>query len=324
VDTGRQPPWYVIPVMTLWANLHGSFTFGLAMIGLVACEALWGAPRSERRRLAQQWTLFAVLSLAAACLNPYGPEMILVTLRTVMLGDALTVVTEWRPQDFSQLGAFEIIMLAGFGYALYRGVKLPPLRILMLLGVLHLSLSQSRHTDLLGVLTPLFLARPLAQQLGALAATRIAVNARSRSWPAATVGLLLIVVTSVVAARNDMAPAANITPTSALESFDVSKAGPILNDYDFGGYLDFAGIPCFIDGRAELYGRAFILRYHNAVSLKDLPDFLRLLNEYGIRVTVLAPTTPAVALLDRLPGWHRVYADDVAVVHERRADASAP
>jgi hypothetical protein len=33
---------------------------------------------------------------------------------------------------------------------------------------------------------------------------------------------------------------------------------------------------------------------------------------------VLAPSTPAVALLDRLPNWKRAYADDVAVVHLRR------
>jgi hypothetical protein len=33
---------------------------------------------------------------------------------------------------------------------------------------------------------------------------------------------------------------------------------------------------------------------------------------------LLAPTTPAVGLLDRMDGWQRVYADDVAVVHVRR------
>jgi hypothetical protein len=323
VDTGRPPPWHMIPLITLWANLHGSFSFGLVMIGPIACEALWCVPRSERWRVARQWMLFAAIALAATCLNPYGPEMILVTLRTAVLGDALSIVTEWRPQDFSRLDAFEIMMLAGFGYALYRGVKLPTLRILMLIGVLHLSLSQARHADLLGLLAPLFLARPLAQQFGALAAAPIAAVARFGAWPAAAAGLLLIAVTGLFAARDDIVPAANITPTSALESFDVSKAGPILNDYDFGGYLDFVGIPSFIDGRAELYGRAFILRYHNAVSLQDLPDFLRLLDEYRIGVTLLAPTTPAVALLDRLPGWQRIYADSVAVVHKRRADANA-
>ena len=31
--------------------------------------------------------------------------------------------------------------------------------------------------------------------------------------------------------------------------------------------------------------------------------------------------TPAVSLLDRLEGWERIYADDVAVVHVRKPDA---
>jgi len=318
VDTGRAPPWHMLPLMMLWANLHGSFAFGLAMIGPIACEALWCAPRSERRRMAQQWMLFGVVALAAACLNPYGPEMILVTFRIVALGDALTIITEWRPQDFSRPGAFEIIMLAGLGYALYRGVKLPPLRILMLFGVLHLSLSQSRHADLLGLLAPLFLARPLTEQFGALAASRIAADARFGAWPAAAAGLLLIAVTGFLAPRTYMVPAANITPARALKSFDISKAGPVLNDYGFGGYLDFVGIPPFINGNTELYGAAFTIRHDRALNLQNLPDFLRLLDEYRIGTTLLVPTTPAVALLDRLPDWQRVYSDGIAVVHTRR------
>ena len=85
-----------------------------------------------------------------------------------------------------------------------------------------------------------------------------------------------------------------------------------------GGYLDFVGTPPFIDGRSELYSQAFILRYDRALNLQSIPDFLRLLDEYHFGATLLAPSTPAVALLDRLPDWKRVYADDIAVVHARR------
>ncbi len=318
VDEKRAPPWHVLPLMTLWANLHGSFSFGLAIIGVIAFETIWNAPHSQRSQLGRQWVLFAALAFAAACLNPYGPEMILVTFRTIALGQALLIVTEWRPQDFGHLGAFETIMLAGFGIALFRGVRLPLLRILMLFGVLHLSLSQSRHADLLGVLAPLFLARPLAAQFGAIAAGRAIAEERLGVWLPALAGLLMVGMTGLLAARHDVTPASNITPAAALKSIDVAKAGPILNAYDFGGYLDFTGVPAFIDGRAELYGAAFFMRYDHALSLQNLPDFLRLLDEYKIGTTLLTPATPAVALLDRLPDWKRVYSDDVAVVHSRR------
>lgn len=318
VDERRAPPWQLLPLMTLWANLHGSFTFGLAIAALIGCEALWNAAASDRLRVARQWLLFGVLALAAACINPYGPEIILVTARTVALGQALLTVTEWRPQNFSHLGPYEIIMLAGFGVALYRGVKLPVLRIAMLFAVLHLSLSQSRHADLLGLLAPLFLARPLAEQFVSLAAQRTLGDTRVTAWAAASAALVLIAITGFAATRHDVMPAADITPANAVKSFDIAKSGPILNDYGFGGYLDYAGIPPFIDGRAELYGAAFTLRHDRALSLQNLPDFLRMLDEFKIGTTLLAPSTPAVALLDRLPEWQRVYADDIAVVHVRR------
>jgi hypothetical protein len=93
----------------------------------------------------------------------------------------------------------------------------------------------------------------------------------------------------------------------------------VLNDYDFGGYMVRAGLRPFIDGRTELYGAAFTSRHFRAVTLADLPDFLKLLDEYRIAATLLSPETPAVALLDRLPGWKRLYADDIAVVHVRAA-----
>ena len=321
-DSARPPSWRLLPLMTLWANLHGSFIFGLAMTGVIACEAIWRAPASQRLRAGKDWIVFGALALGAACLNPYGPEMILATFRTLSLGHALSIIVEWRPQDFTRLGPYEMIVLAGLGLALWRGVRLPPFRILMLLGLLHLSLSQSRHADLLGMLAPLLLARPLAAQFGALAANGGVAELRQQWLPAAA-GLLLVAavaaVTGVTAARDTIAPAANITPANAVKALTGVGSGPILNDYGLGGYLDFVGIAPFIDGRTELYGEAFVLRYHRAVSLENLPDFLRLLDEYRIEATLLMPTTPAVALLDRLPDWRRVYADDIAVVHARRA-----
>jgi hypothetical protein len=314
-DAGRSPSPWLLPVMTLWVNLHGSFIFGLAMVGAVGAEAIWQAPNSQRIGTAKGWIVFGLLALGAACVNPYGLEMILATFRTLALGRALSIINEWQPQDFAKLGTYEIVVLGAIGFALLRGVRLPPFRILMLLGILHLSLSQSRHADLLGLLAPLFLMRPLAEQFGALAADN--AEESHRRWLPAAAGLLAMaaIAGGVVAVRGSLTPAASITPANALAAV---KTQPILNSYEFGDYLDFVGAAPFIDGRTELYGEAFMLRYNRAVNLQDLPDFLKLLDEYHIETTLLIPGTPAVALLDRLPDWQRVYADDVAVVHARR------
>ena len=53
-----------------------------------------------------------------------------------------------------------------------------------------------------------------------------------------------------------------VTPASALAAaVRMGLDGPVLNSEGFGGYLIFRGIPTFIDGRAELYGNAFLDRY---------------------------------------------------------------
>ena len=50
-DADRPPPFAAVAVMVLWANLHGSFMFGLALALFLGGEAVLqpGAGRSRRR-----------------------------------------------------------------------------------------------------------------------------------------------------------------------------------------------------------------------------------------------------------------------------------
>jgi hypothetical protein len=50
----------------------------------------------------------------------------------------------------------------------------------------------------------------------------------------------------------------------------------------------------------------------------ELPQ---LLDRYNSAWTLIAPERPAAILLDHLPGWRRLYADDIAVVHVRSGPA---
>jgi hypothetical protein len=319
VDYRRAPPLALLPVMTLWANLHGSFTFGLALVAPLAFEAWWSAG-DARRETALRWLRFGALALLAACVTPYGPEPIFVAWRMLDLGQVLSLIEEWQPQNFSRIGGFEACLLFGLGFALYRGIVLPPLRIVVLLGLLHLALSQSRHADVLGLLAPLVLARPLAAQVGSAEERADDPSAPSSGLASAILVACLAALTWVLAGTNLWTPRAQISPVAAVAAIKARNAGPVLNNYGFGGYLIYAGVPPFIDGRTDqLYGEKFLVRYYRAVALSDVGDFEHLLDEYGIGATLLYPTTPAVGLLDRMDGWQRVYADDVAVVHVRRA-----
>ena len=318
-DRGAAPSLKLLPLMVLWANLHGGFTLGILLAGAAGLDALVSAPPADRWRTFLVWARFGVLTLIAASITPYGPESMLVTFRILGLGSALRIIGEWQPKDFGHVTIFEILLLLAIGFAVYRGVVLRPVRILVLLGLLHLALSAERNSEILGLLAPMFLAAPLARQFAALRAEPAESAEGSRLTMAAGLGAAALLLVAGSAAVGGFQPAARITPAAAVAAIRGAGAERIFNSYDFGGYLIRAGIPTFIDGRTELFGADFTLRYYRAVTLSDLDDFVKLLDEYRIGATLFSPETAANAFLDRLPGWKRIYADDVAVVHVRTA-----
>jgi hypothetical protein len=141
--------------------------------------------------------------------------------------------------------------------------------------------------------------------------------ARPATGAAVAAAAMVFLLASTVAMHFPMAPDKKFMPQAAVDAvIGHHVAGPVLNDYGFGGYLIFSGIPTFIDGRTDMYGDAFIKRDIEAVSgvTGGLPALLK---DYRIAWTLFPPDSPAVAQLDHLPGWHRLYADDIAVVHVR-------
>jgi hypothetical protein len=317
IDENRSPPFVLLPLMVVWANLHGSFLLGILLAGAAGLEAIVAAEKKERRRAFLDWGLFGLASLAAACITPYGAGTALAALDVLKLGVLLPAVTEFRPPDFSKPGALEIVLLAAIGLGIWRGVKLHPVRILTLLGLVHLALSGVRYAETLGLLAPLYLAAPLARQFPALR-REPGPGLNAKGIVSGGIAALAAIAATVGFATTKPSPDARITPTAAVEILKAANAGPLLNDYDFGGYLIFVRVPPFVDGRAELYGGDFVLAFKRAVTLENLAGLGRMLTDRKIGATLLKPSTPAVAWLDRQPGWERLYADEIAVVHRRR------
>ena len=63
----KAPSCWLIAVMPLWANLHGSFAFGLALAGALAGEAV-----IEDRKAALGWGLFLLGATVACLATPFG------------------------------------------------------------------------------------------------------------------------------------------------------------------------------------------------------------------------------------------------------------
>ena len=317
-EAGRAPTLWLLPLMTLWANLHGSFVFGLALIGPFALEALL-ADRGQALRTIRDWGLFGVGSLVASLITPNGLEGFLHPFLTMGMR-SLQEIGEWRSADFSQLDLFEIVLLEALFFCLWLGVRIPPLRLLLLLALLHMALEHTRHQPVFLVLAALLSAPGLANAIAAAFPARDTKPTASlppRYGAAAVLAMLCLVVGLrlgfQVERRDDP-----LSPMRALAAVPVGlRAQPVYNDYLFGGYLIFAGVRPYIDGRADMYGDAFLLNY---TSMKNSsPQRVQAeLDRRGAQWTILQSTSRVAAMLDRSPQWERIWSDRIAIVHVRR------
>jgi hypothetical protein len=319
-ERGEAPAFRLLPLIALWANLHGGFVFGLVLAGGFALDAAWNADASQRRPIVLRWAVFGVGALLACCATPYGWESLLASRRILDLGELLHLISEWMPVNFSTATVFEVWLLGGLGAALYGGVRLSPPRVLLLLGLLHMALSHVRNIEILALLGPLVVVGPVAAQFR-LQGSRPA----STAFPAALAAMLAVVVaasTATYAAHANFAPIVTQSPAAAVDALKSRNPRRVLNDLQFGGYLIWRGVPVFVDGRAELYGEQFEMTFFKALQLKDLNLLFEILKRYDIDAVMLAPETPAAGLLAHLAGWQRIHADENAVVYLRQGDGS--
>ena len=131
--------------------------------------------------------------------------------------------------------------------------------------LIHLALAASRNNDTIGLLAPIVLAAPLAAHFPAFRARDRRGEIEpvcSRSGPVPRTIALPATAGSSPEAAGAMRPEP-MSAGAAVETLKASGARRVFNDYDLGGYLIYAGMPTFIDGRSELYGRDFLLRYFN-------------------------------------------------------------
>ena len=309
-DADRPPRLVFALLMTAWANLHGSYVLAFVVAGAFGLEALV-APNADRLKVVRGWGLFGLASVACAMITPLGPVGIIHPF-SLMGMKILPHIVEWRAEDFSELSAFAIALMATLYVCLGRGVRVPPVRLLLLLALFFMSLQHTRHQLVLAMLAPLILAAPIGQALG---------HARETARPsrpllagfAVAVVLLLGLRIALPVQRVD----GPTSPITALAHVPADLAAqPVLNGYGLGGYLIAKGVRPFIDGRADMYGDAFTEAYFKAVE-PDPAALEALLAKHRIAWTILGPEEGTVKLLDADPRWRRVYADRFAVVHRR-------
>jgi len=311
---GRAPSLWLLPVMVIWANLHGSFVFGLGLALALGLEAVSEAA-GNWRPVVRGWGIFVVAAIVVTLATPYGWRGLAFPFELMRMKQ-LSNIGEWQPMNFHSVQPLEIGLMAVLYVSWTRGVRVPEVRALILLGLLFLALEHTRHQMLAGVVGALLLAEPIGRAFASEAAVR-----RGRPWVWAAGGLLVVLALTGLRVERPEVRKDEIAGALAHVPGDVLRA-PVFNEYGLGPNLIFDGVRPFIDSRAELYGDDFLVSY-SGIMRPDREAFLRMADRYRVRWTILTPASPLVDMLDNLLGWRRIYTDQGVVVHVRTASGGS-
>lgn len=306
----KAPPLLAALLMLLWANLHGSFVFGLIILAFLGLDAL--LRESDRVRVIRGWGLFALVSLGATLANPSGLQALLYGFQVNAM-KTLPLITEWRPSSLSKDPVFFAMTAIGVLFLLLKRARIPIARLLLIALIFYLAVTHARHQPLFG-LVPLLL---VAQSLGERRKPgEPGPAARPELIAALAAPFLLVGIARLAVAvpHRDSA----VYPARAIASVPSPlRQMPVLNAYDFGGALILDGIAPFIDGRSDMYGDTFVAEAHR-IALGDPRLLDAAVKRWDIRWAIFRPDQKLAALLASDPRWKRTYADKYAVVYVRK------
>lgn len=284
--------WLVIPIIWVWAGMHGSWVIGGLLVFL---ECI----RTSDRKLFKVGAVALVSTLATA--HGLGTWQILLDFFGSQ--EALDQMQEWQPPDFGGIYQMPYVgLIVGVIVGAVRG-KIRTRDLVVIVPFLFLGMT-SRRT----VVPAAIVLVPWAAM--ALPAFRVP---RSSTRPAVAVGAAALV--GLLA----FAPMASSTvgtlypkrfpSADALAAIEGKNA---FYDDGVGGYLIYAQWPdrlVWIDDRGELHGAERLME----LSTARAGNYVEVFDEYGFDAALVKPDW---SLTDRLidDGWIVTYEDPEFVV----------
>jgi hypothetical protein len=329
---GQRPPATALVVgiviaFALWANAHGGFLVGIAMLALFAIGP--GADRGAATIGAGLRIAMLIAAVVGACLTPYGPALFAYLRHELVTPHP---ITEWQPLQLAaeHLPALAMLLALTVTAPWTRLLRRRPWWALVLAGTAALALRQQRQAPIFALCA----AAPLADQVDAL---RVWAAARTphrlsaaaiRIVAVGVVGVSLVQLAGVaLQLRRSGLGLEYLADEYPVGAFAFLRQrgihGNLAVPLDWGGYALWYGSPALkvsLDGRFATVYPARVVDDSFAFFGGATGDAGTALLERYDTTLVLAPRDHHLAV-ERRSDWHALYRDEVAELFARSAAA---
>jgi hypothetical protein len=306
--------FWVLPLLALWANVHGSVVIGAALVVLRALLGIRDA-RTRVRSLA-----LGAGAVAAIAATPYGLAILPYYEHTLLNGSFWRYVSEWQPLTLGLTSAPSYLLMGAALWLMARHLReTGAFGLVAELLLILLALLAVRNVVWLGLGSLILLARPLAAELGEreLDSNRINVIL----GVAAPAVVLVAVVAMIGRGAADLVKSFPAASGDAVATAAASRPGaPLLVDERFADWVLFthpslAGRVLY-DARFELLTPKELLRIYEWKS-RSSAHWQAPARSSGVVVLDLATQQKTQAVLEKGADFRQVYADDRMAVFVR-------
>jgi hypothetical protein len=326
--------WWLPPLTLIWVNLHAGYALGITLLILFLVGDMldssfgfadWPEPAKRTRILLEA----SALSVAAVPLNPYGFRMYAYPLETLRSAAMHNYISEWASPNFHEHRYLPMLamLLATMLLPVLSPQRLRSRELLMLLLVTFAALLSVRHIPIYVLVAVPILSRlayaclQKGRWTGRLNRGSQLSSTMATVYATLLAGLLIVSVARVhFVLANQSKIEAQKFPEGAASFFSAHHPpGQMLNHYNWGGYFIWKLYPeyrVYIDGRADLYGDAFMDQFASTYYLHS-SSWDDPIKKWGIYTVVLPPDAPMVSALRSMSDWKQVYGDDQTVILTR-------
>ena len=315
-------------------------------------EKLENAQRTRDKRRANPYRLILkkedagkwlivimIICTFTGLLTPLGDTPYTYLIKT-MQGSTMDSISEHLPLTLINAKDILVVFILFLAVLIFTDTKMKTRDFFMLAGLTLLSFMSRRQVSMFVLICGFIFAKMLVELVNKydIEGSDKLIKGMT-TFLGKTLTILLVVLVSFCLYRPKInAPIVSKSsyPIEAsnyiLNNLDVKEI-KLFNEYNYGSYLLYRGIPVFIDSRADLYapefngtkgedgkyhGRDIFSDYVNITSISTYYDDK--FNEYGITHVLIKKGSKLNMLIKRNDNYKELYSDNNFVLYERNAD----
>jgi len=339
---GKNYLYVLPPLMFLWVNLHGGFFLGFFLGGIYvlgnAANSFFskGLDKESHTRKAKSLFLIMAISFVVSLLNPNGFHNLLLPFELLSSKFIMDHINEFLSPNFHNLSLvpFEILLLFTIVILAFSRNRLNLIEVALMVLFINMALYSVRNIPLFGIVIAPILARQgdmiLKEQKGRFANFLGKRNKNISAIDLSATGYFWLFLPTVLVVGLAMCGYAdyqfdkNIKPAAAVDFLKKEPVtGNMYNEYEFGDYIIYSAYPrykVFIDGRADMYGTAWMKDYYKVSQLKQGWD--KVLEKNRINFIIFNTDSILSRFLLEKQEWRLIYSDKVANIFVKNIPAN--